>query len=179
MTTRFLSMLVVGALALAACGDGDAADDAPDDAAGDPAGTSAGSVDETSGGEAGGVRGEAARLAIEAAAVEGLELDAACVDELAAQLTDDDARALVDAGIDGDPALSAEGEALTAQLLTCVDEEALVDLFVDGLEQSGEAFDEACVRENLDAVDLSAALGEDETPRDLLSAVVGCVDLGE
>jgi hypothetical protein len=178
VTTRFISMLAVGALALAACGDGDAADDAPGDAAGDPAETSGGSVDGTSGAGVGGLRAEAARLAVEAAAVEGLELDGACVDEFAAQLTDDDARALVDAGIDGDPVLSAEGNELTAKLLTCVDEEALVDLFVDGLEQSGEAFDEACVRENLDSVDLSAALGEDETPRDLLSAVVGCVDLG-
>ncbi len=178
MTTRFISMLTVGALALAACGAGD-------DPSGDPTGDPAdGATVETSGdtgasgGGARGVRAEAARLAIEAASAEGLVLDEQCVDELAAQLTDDDARALVDAGIDGDPALSVEGDALVTQLLTCVDQGALVDLFVDGLEQSGETFDEACVRENLGAVDLGRALDEDENPRDLLSAVVDSVDHG-
>lgn len=177
MTTRFIAMLAVGALASTACGGDDAADDRNDDP---PDATTAETSGDTgaSGGGVAGDRGEAARLAIEAAAADGLELDEACVDELAAQLTDDDARAMVDAGIDGDPALSAEGEALTAQLLTCVDQEALVDLFVDGLEQSGEAFDEACVRENLAEADLGRALDEDEAPRDLLSAVVDCVDLG-
>jgi hypothetical protein len=172
-------MLAVGALALAACGDDDTADDAPDvPMGGSTAETAGADIGGTSGGGVVGVRGQVARLAIEAAAVEGLELDAGCVDQLAAQLTDDDARALVDAGIDGVPALSAHGDALTAQLLTCVDEEALVDLFVDGLEQSGEAFDEACVRANLDDVDLGEARGEDESSRDLLGAVVDCVDLG-
>ncbi len=178
MTTRFISMLAIGSLAMAACGAGDDATDDPADDPTDGATVETSTDTGASGGGAGGARAEAARLAIEAASAEGLVLDAACVDGLAAQLTDDDARALVDAGIDGDPALSAEGDLLMAQLLTCVDQGALVDLFVDGLEQSGETFDEACVRENLADVDLGQALDEDESPRDLLSAVVDCVDLG-
>lgn len=156
MKTTLTATLAAGLLVLAACGDDDDG--------------------------ASGVQGEAASQAIEAAQAEGLALDEGCVNDLAAQLSDEDAQAIIDAGPDGDADLSPEGQALTAELLTCVDQDELIDVFIQGLEESGQEVDENCVRENLEGVDLSSALGsEDEPPAELINAVFECVelDLGE
>ena len=50
----------------------------------------------------------------------GAEVDADCITDLASQLSDDDAAALAEAGVDGDPELSDEGEALGEQVEDCV-----------------------------------------------------------
>ena len=76
----------------------------------------------------------AAQSAIDGAAEDGLTLDESCVNDIAAQLSDEDAE--LAAGED-DAELSPEGEALTVSLLTCADEDALVDVFIQGLSESG------------------------------------------
>jgi hypothetical protein len=175
VTRKILVLVAAGIMFLTACDDDDG--DAVDTVDETTADTSTDTT-EDSDGSIGTVQQQAAELAIAAAGVQGLELDEDCVNEIAAELSDEDAQLIVDAGPDGDPALSAEGEALTTQLLTCVDEDALIDLFVAGLEESGEDFDEDCVRESLEDVDLGAALGEDEAPPELIQAVTDCVETG-
>jgi hypothetical protein len=123
----------------------------------------------------------AAAAAIEQAESGGIELDESCVNDIAAQLSDDDAAKVVAAGAEGDAELSAEGEALGVELLSCADEEALADLFITGLSESGQSFDEDCVREQLegfDVTELAAASQGGEPPAELISSLVECLDLG-
>jgi len=155
MRTRRIAPLLVGGLLLAACG--------------------------SDSGSPSGAQGQAADAAISAAAAEGFELDEGCVNDLAGQLSDDDAQAIADAGPDGDADLSPEGEELSLQLLTCVDSDALVDQFIAGMNESGEAFDEACARERLEDFDIAAlvAAGEGaEPPDDLIRAMIDCIEIG-
>ncbi len=77
--------------------------------------------------------------------------------------------------------LDEEGEALGLELLNCADEEALVDLFIAGMNESGEAFDEDCAREQLeglDVADLAAASEGGDPPEELITALMECVDTG-
>ena len=126
------------------------------------------------GGDAGGVQGEAAQQAIDRGKEAGLELEESCVQDLAKQLSDDDAQAIVDEGADGDPTLSDEGEALTDSLLDCVDKDALIDFFIDDITQSVDNIDTDCLRTKLEALDLSTALEADDPPHELVSAVTDC-----
>ena len=59
--------------------------------------------------------------------------DEECVEDKAKDLSDDDAKAIAEAGPDGTPDLSAEGLALTLELAGCIDGDALVDQFIAGL----------------------------------------------
>lgn len=154
MRTRRMAALAIGGLLLAACGGDD--------------------------GGAGGAQGQAADAAMVAAAQEGFTLDEGCVNDIAAQLSDEDAQAIVDAGPDGDADISAEGEALSLELLSCVDSSALVDQFIEGMSESGEDFDEACVRERLEDFDIAelVAEGGEAPPTDLVQAMIECIDLG-
>ena len=128
-------------------------------------------------GGASGVQGEAAQQAIDEAADEGVELDEGCVNDLAKELSDEDAQAIVDAGPDGDADLSDAGEATTAELLNCIDPDALVDLFIEGMLESGEDIDEDCVREALEGIDLTGVINGEDPSTELVTAVVGCTNL--
>ena len=123
----------------------------------------------------------AASSAIEEAEAGGVELDEDCVNEVAAQLSDEDAAKVVAAGPGEDADLSPEGEALGLELLGCADEDALIDLFIAGMNESGETFDEDCAREKLeglDVADLAAATQGGDPPEELISALIECVDTG-
>jgi hypothetical protein len=109
--------------------------------------------------------------------------DQDCVEEKATELSAEDAAAIADAGPDGNPELSEEGDALTLELLECVDNEALVDQFIIGLQESGEDFDEQCARDALEDFDMSdIAVGgqEGDMPEELVTGLLGCfqLDLG-
>ena len=144
--------IAVAALVLAACGsDGD--------------------------GGASGVQGEAADAAMAIAADEDFELDESCVNDLAKQLSDEDAQAIVDSGA-GDADLSPEGEALSAQLLGCIDGDALVDEFIAGMTADGQEIDEDCVRENLEGFDLAEVAATGEPSDEMIAALIPCFDLG-
>ena len=126
-----------------------------------------------------GVQSEAAQQTIDAAKDAGFDLDEACVNDIASQLSNDDAQAVVDAGPNGNPDVSAEGAALASQLASCLSQEDLLDELITGMEADGQAFDEACVRENLKDFDLGAlaAQGENVAPTDeMVAALSECFD---
>lgn len=150
----FAPIIAVGALALTACGSSDS-------------GSS----------ESGDVQSQAAQQTIDAAKEAGFDLDEGCVNAIADQLSDDDAQAIVDAGPDSAPDVSPAGSALADQLGGCLGQDALLDEFIIGMRADGQAFDEACVRENLEEFDLSsiAAQGENAAPtNELFAALVDC-----
>ena len=98
---------------------------------------------------------------------EGIVLDDDCVEETAAQLSDEDAAAIAEAGPDGDPELSAEGQALTLGLMSCVDTDALVDRFIEEMDAAGQDFDEDCVRDALEGIDFGALVAVTEGGGDI------------
>lgn len=156
MNKSIVASLAVGVLVLAACGS-------------------------DSGSSSGGPQGEAADAAIAAASEEGMELDEECVNDLASQLSDEDAEAIVAAGPDGDPEISDEGTAIGVQLMTCADSSEIADAFIEEMKASGQEFDEECVREGLDGLDLSTLAGDAQTgeaPEELISAVFDCFEVG-
>ena len=128
-------------------------------------------------GGASGVQGEAAQQAIDQAADEGVELDEGCVNDLAEDLSDEDAQAIVDAGPDGNPDLSDAGQSTTVELLNCIDPDALVDLFIEGMLESGEDIDEDCMREALEGTDLTGVINGEDPSTELITAVVECTNL--
>lgn len=148
--------IAVAALVLAACGS---------------------DSDSGSGSGAGGVQGEAADAALALAADEDFNLDESCVNDIASQLTDDDAQAIVDSG-GGDADLSAAGEALSLELLSCIDGDALVDQFIAGMTADGQNVDEECVRENLKGFDLAEVAATGEPSTEMITALIECFDLG-
>lgn len=124
---------------------------------------------------------DAAAAAMRDAEASGIELDESCVNEVAAKLTEEDAAKIVAADPDDVADLSPEGEVLGAELLRCVDQDALIGLYIDGLQQSGQSFDEACLRENLadiDVAEFAAASVGDEPPAELVAATMECLDTG-
>jgi hypothetical protein len=129
---------------------------------------------------ASGAQAEVADAAIEAAGEEGIALDEECVNDLASQLSDEDAEAIAAAGPDGDPEISDEGAAIGVQLMSCADKDEIVDAFIAQMETSGQDFDEACVREGLEDVDLTelAANPEGGAPEELVTALFECFELG-
>jgi len=155
---RTVMLVAVMALGLAACGGSDGGSSGLSDA-----------------------QAQAASSAIEEAKAGGLELDEACVNGVAAKLSDDDAAKLAASDDGGSPDLSAEGEALGLELLGCANSDDLVDLFVAGMTESGQAIDEDCAREKLadyDVSELVAASQGGDAPADLISAMLECVDAG-
>ncbi|MCD9624478.1 hypothetical protein [Rhabdothermincola salaria] len=110
---------------------------------------------------------------------EGLAMDQACAEDVASNLSDEDAAALVAAGVDGDPELSAEGEALGTEIFGCLDRDAFIDSMISEISDSGATVDEDCVRDALsdfEMSDLAEALESDEPPDGFLDAILGCVE---
>ena len=140
MRTRIISSLAVATLVLSACG-----------------GSS-------------GSQGEVADLMLEAAAEEGLELDKDCVNDIAGDLSDEDADKLIAAGVDGDPELSAEGEALGLKMVSCLDTDSLVDQFI---AEMGDEVDADCMRDVLKDID-PEALAQGDLP----DGIFECMNLG-
>ena len=152
---KIISALAVGALALAGCGG--------DDGGGDLSGPQQQAVDQL----------------LDSTGEAGFSVERGCVEDLAADLSEEDAQAIVAAGPDGDADLSAEGEALSDQLLSCVDRDDLIDTFIEQIEASGQDVDDDCVRDALEGMDIASmiASGGDEPPAELIEAVLGCVEL--
>lgn len=153
--SRILIALAAGTLVLAACGsDGGSSD----------------------GGSADGPQGDAAAKTIEQAAGDGVELDEDCVNEVASKLSDEDAEAIA-SGNDSD--VSEAGSALSIELIACADEDALADLFIEGMGASGDEFDEACVREKLADFDMTEVVEATQSgtpPADLVAAMMECIN---
>ena len=64
------------------------------------------------------------------------------------------------------------------QLLTCADEDEIIDLFIEGMSLSGPTLDEDCAREQIqgfDVVELLTAAGEGiDPPQDFIDALTPC-----
>ncbi len=60
-----------------------------------------------------------ADIVIQAAEDAGASPDSGCIKDAAGRLSDDDAAALVDAGLQGDPTISADANGILADMLTC------------------------------------------------------------
>jgi hypothetical protein len=150
MRRTFTIAAITAALALTACGS-----------------------DDSSGGDLSGPQADAAQAAIDSAAEGGITLDRDCVNEVAAQLSDEDAE-LAAAGDDAE--LSPEGEALTVQLVGCADQDELVDAIIGSFGDVGAGFDEDCARDALKELDLTAlvAASGDEPPAELVDALTPC-----
>jgi hypothetical protein len=131
------------------------------------------------GAEVTGARADAAAKVVESAEAGGITLDLDCVEELTAQLSDEDAEKLA-ASEDGSAELSAEGEALGDDVLECASQDELVDLFISGMSESGETVDEDCARDALEDFDVAEIVGAargGDAPADLIAALVPCLDL--
>jgi hypothetical protein len=126
------------------------------------------------GGGGGGDQAKAADMLLEQAADEGFELDADCVKDKASKLSDDDAKKIVEAGAEGDPDVSPEGDAIAAELISCFSQENLIDQMVENLP---EGVDADCVREQLEGMDLSA-LAEGGDASEFGEAMTACVSGG-
>jgi hypothetical protein len=165
-----MTAAMVLTLSMTACGgDDDEADEGT--AAADTAGAVTDDGDDGDGGEN---QNEAADIFIEQAEAAGIETDEDCVREKAEKLSDADAQAIVDAGDDGSPELSPEGEALSIQLASCISTEDLIEEVLSSLP---EGIDEDCVREAMEGVDLSN-LASGETPPEFAAAIGECVTGG-
>ncbi len=116
---------------------------------------------------------EVADLLIEQAAGEDIELDEDCVRDTAAKLSDDDAAALVEAGVDGDPEISEAGDAIGEEIVNCLEISSYRDTLIDSIAESDPTIDADCMRD---------ALGEFETIEEIedeiFSAAFACTSDG-
>ena len=130
------------------------------------------------GGSISGPQADAARAAIDSAAEDGLTLDEDCVNDVASQLSDEDAELAAAAG-GGDAELSPEGEALTIELVSCADPDELIESILGSMSDGGAVFDEDCAREALQDLDLTALVSSasgDEPPADFVNALTPCFE---
>lgn len=133
---RVLAVLALAPLSMASCG-GDDAGDAP------PA---------THLEFEGDVHDELVRLTLAGLSEQGIDADPGCLTDLAAQLSDDDARKLVDAYPNGDPQVSDEARGIGARLLECADRDDLLQTLVTSIVATAPV-SEACVHSVLDPLD--------------------------
>ena len=106
-------------------------------------------------GGGGGAQDDVADLFIEAAEGQGLGLDEGCVKDNTARLSDSDAEAIVEAGVDGDPQVSAEGDAIGDAIFErCVDLSSYIDLIVSSFAEDGD-IDADCMREAFDGLTIN------------------------
>lgn len=163
--------IAIAGLLLAACGSDSSASDST--ASDSVTSESAASADGASGAQR-----EAAQRAIDSAAERGVELDEDCVNDVASQLSDEDAEIIAGGG---DEQVSAAGAALSLELLGCADEDALTDMFVEGMSESGQDFDEDCVREQLENFDVAELVTSSQggsPPADVIAAMTECINGG-
>ena len=143
MRTTLTACIAATALVLAACGSDDSS----------PSGD----------------QGEVADLLMTAASEEGFELDSDCVDEKAGELSDEDAKALADAGLEGDADISAAGEAIGQEIFSeCVDASSYLDALIESFGESDPSLDTDCLRSALEGKTV------DEIDAELFDAATEC-----
>lgn len=77
--------------------------------------------DADGGGDGGDSQSELATMLTDALDEAGIAYDSDCISDKAAQLTDEDAEAIVAAGVDGDPDVSDEADAIGETLTECIE----------------------------------------------------------
>jgi hypothetical protein len=101
MRTRLFGTLAVAALALSACG-GDDGGSSPQDQVAD-------------------MMIEALNETTDLEGIEGIEIDEGCIRDKVGELSDEDARAIVAAGPEGNPDVSADADAVGEAMFECID----------------------------------------------------------
>lgn len=127
---------------------------------------------------------------------EGMTVDEQCLRDAVDKLSEDDLRAIVSAGIDGDPDVSAEADAIAMSLVECITDfgdvtdtsdssggsipegmamtDALIDVFVDQVEASGMKADRPCIEQALEGVEV-AELADAMNNSELMSKLTACI----
>jgi hypothetical protein len=98
MKKTIIAVLASSALVFAACGS-----------------------DSDGGSDGGGAQSEVAALMTGALDDAGIDYDADCINDAAGQLSDEDAEAIVAAGMEGDPDVSDEADAIGDSLADCIE----------------------------------------------------------
>lgn len=101
MRTRFVSIILVAGLALAACGGSDSGGGSPQDEVAD-------------------MMIDALNEEMEGEDMAGVTIDEDCIRDSSQDLSDDDAQKILDAGPDGDPVVSDDADAVAEALLECI-----------------------------------------------------------
>ena len=144
---RITALLATSVLLFAACGDDD------DD-------------------DAGGVQAEAADEFIDQMEDGDVDPDEECVHTAFADMSDDDAQRIVDAGSDETPDLSPEAMAIVTEATTsCASSEDLLDSIIEGLP---EGVDGDCVRDRLADADFGEIASSGTMPPELEEAITEC-----
>ena len=145
---RITALLATSVLLFAACGDDDDDDDA------------------------GGVQAEAADEFIDQMRDEDVDPDEECVRTAFADMSDDDAQRIVDAGSDETPDLSPEAMAIVTEATTsCASSEDLIDSIIENLP---EGIDGDCVRDRLADADFDEMISSGTMPPEVEEAVTEC-----
>jgi len=122
MRSRMVGVVALSVLVIAACGGGDAS---PQD--------------------------EVAELFVDVMDDQGIALDEDCVKDVAQDLSDEDAQAMVDAGSDVDADFSPAATQLAARAASCIDIDSLVDQMVDLL--GDDLVDGDCLKDAFEGID--------------------------
>lgn len=147
MRTTLTAGLAAAVLVLAACGSDDSS----------PSGD----------------QGEVADLLMEAAGDEGFELDRDCVNEKAGELSNDDAKALAEAGLEGDAEISAAGDAIGEAIFSeCVDASSYLNALIESFGEDDPTLDTDCLRSALEGKTV------DEIDEGLFDAAFECTTDG-
>jgi len=133
-------------------------------------------------------------IALVTGSLGGMTVDEQCVRDAVGKLSDDDLRAIVAAGENGDPDVSAEGDAIGSSLIECVTDfgddldtsgtgsipdgiamtDALIDVFVQQIEATGMQADRPCVEQALEGVDV-AQLADVMNNSELMTTLSACI----
>jgi hypothetical protein len=162
---RITGLVAASVLFLAACGGDD------DDNAGSAQSETATATADANGGSASGVQNDAANEIIDQADTANLDPDEGCIRDKAANLSDEDAQKIVDAGSSDTPDLSPAGLAIVAETMSCVSESAMLDQIIESLP---EGVDGDCVRDKLKDLDFGAIFESGTTPPEVDQAKSEC-----
>jgi hypothetical protein len=158
---RITALLAASALVLAACGDDD------DDDAQASATASAEDNDTATG-----VQADAADEFIQQMDDDNVDADEDCIHSAFADMSDDDAQKIVDAGSGDAPDLSPEGLAIvTKATADCASGEDMIDSIIEGLPEN---VDGDCVRDKLKDADFGDIVSSGTLPPELEDAVTEC-----
>lgn len=113
-------------------------------------------------------------MVMQAAIDEGLELDKKCVSDLAAQISDADAKIIIDAGISGTGEVSEAATTIGLKMVSCTtNTDVLIETLVSELSTI-EGLDADCLRSALKKLE-PAQLGQPDDPSGVQAAVIGCI----
>jgi len=120
---------------------------------------------------ASGVQSDAADEIIQQADDANLNPDENCIRDKAANLSDEDAQKIVDAGSSDTPNLSPEGVTVVADAMSCVSGQAMLDSIIESLP---EGVDGDCVRDKLKDADFGAIFSSGTLPPEVEQAITDC-----